>query len=73
MRHAFLGLRLDALWCGYFADNLQSLSVQSKCGFQHHHTEVNKFNSFLGDYRTEHISRITREQWRAQQDALLPE
>ncbi len=49
MRHAFLGLRLDALWCGYFADNLQSLSVQSKCGFQHHHTEVNKFNSFLGD------------------------
>src|ERR1700730_3398074 len=28
MRHAFLGLRLDALWCGYFADNLQALSVQ---------------------------------------------
>ncbi len=71
MRHAFLGLRLDALWCGYFTDNLQSLSVQSKCGFQHHHTEVNKFNSFLGDYRTEHISRINRDQWQAQQASAL--
>ncbi|HGM5042994.1 TPA: GNAT family N-acetyltransferase [Stenotrophomonas maltophilia] len=71
MRHAFLDLHLDALWCGYFADNLQSLNAQSKCGFQHHHTEVNKFNSFLGDYRTEHISRITREQWQAQQAAVL--
>lgn len=69
MRHAFLQLELEALWCGYFADNLQSLTAQSKCGFQHHHTEVNKFNSFLGDYRTEHISRITREQWCALQAA----
>ncbi len=67
MRHAFMDLELDALWCGYFADNLQSLAAQSKCGFQHHNIEVNKFNSFLGDYRTEHISRITREQWFALQ------
>ncbi|MDH1661056.1 GNAT family N-acetyltransferase [Stenotrophomonas sp. GD03777] len=71
MRHAFLDLRLDALWCGYFADNLQSLNAQSKCGFQHHHTEVNKFNSFLGDYHTEHISCITRDQWQAQQASVL--
>ncbi|WP_439449495.1 GNAT family N-acetyltransferase [Stenotrophomonas sp. ATs4] len=71
MRHAFMRLELEALWCGYFADNLQSLTAQSKCGFQHHHTEVNKFNSFLGDYRTEHISRITRVQWCALQ-AVTP-
>ncbi len=29
MRHAFLDLQLDALWCGYFADNLQSMSAQA--------------------------------------------
>ncbi|KLO00278.1 GNAT family acetyltransferase, partial [Stenotrophomonas maltophilia] len=34
-------------------------------------TEVNKFNSFLGDYRTEHISRINRDQWQAQQASAL--
>ncbi|MGG7595630.1 GNAT family N-acetyltransferase [Pseudomonas sp. WC1] len=63
MRHAFETLKLKALWCGYFANNSQSFVAQSKCGFRHHHTEENKYNPFLQDYRTEHISRITYEQW----------
>ncbi|MDD1016562.1 GNAT family N-acetyltransferase [Pseudomonas rubra] len=63
MRHAFHTLELQALWCGYFADNTQSQVAQAKCGFRHHHTEENKYNPFLEDYRTEHISRITREEW----------
>lgn len=63
MRHAFETLKLKALWCGYFANNSQSFVAQSKCGFRHHHTEENKYNPFLQDYRTEHISRITHEQW----------
>lgn len=63
MRHAFETLKLKALWCGYFANNSQSLVAQSKCGFRHHHTEENKYNPFLQDYRTEHISRITYQQW----------
>ena len=67
MRHAFETLELDALWCGYFENNEQSHRAQAKCGFRHHHTEENKFNQFLNDYRTEHISRITREEWLAQQ------
>lgn len=67
MRHAFETLELDALWCGYFENNEQSHRAQAKCGFRHHHTEENKFNPFLNDYRTEHISRITREEWLAQQ------
>ncbi|MDH0354092.1 GNAT family N-acetyltransferase [Morganella sp. GD04133] len=66
MRHAFETLELDALWCGYFENNEQSHRAQAKCGFRHHHTEENKFNPFLNDYRTEHISRITREEWLAQ-------
>ena len=63
MRHAFETLKLKALWCGYFANNTQSFVAQSKCGFRHHHTEVDKYNQFLQDYRTEHISRITYEEW----------
>ncbi|MDC8757860.1 GNAT family N-acetyltransferase [Janthinobacterium fluminis] len=65
MRHAFDTLKLKALWCGYFANNTQSHAVQSKCGFRHHHTEENKYNKFLQDYRTEHISRITCQEWLA--------
>ncbi|EKU30468.1 GNAT family N-acetyltransferase [Alcaligenes sp. NLF5-7] len=63
MRHAFETLKLKALWCGYFANNAQSQIAQSKCGFRHHHTEENRYNPFLQDYRTEHISRITAEEW----------
>jgi len=65
MRHAFETLKLEALWCGYFANNAQSQIAQSKCGFRHHHTEENKYNPFLQDYRTEHISRITAQEWLA--------
>ncbi|MFA5609320.1 MAG: GNAT family N-acetyltransferase [Alcaligenes sp.] len=65
MRHAFETLKLKALWCGYFANNTQSQIAQAKCGLRHHHTEENKYNPFLQDYRTEHISRITVQQWRA--------
>ncbi|ASC90706.1 GNAT family N-acetyltransferase [Alcaligenes faecalis] len=65
MRHAFETLKLKALWCGYFANNAQSQIAQSKCGFRHHHTEENKYNPFLQDYRTEHISRITAQEWLA--------
>lgn len=63
LRHAFETLKLKALWCGYFANNAQSQIAQTKCGFRHHHTEENKYNLFLQDYRTEHISRITAEEW----------
>lgn len=65
MRHAFEKLNVGALWCGYFADNEQSFKAQAKCGFKHHHTEKNKFNRFLSDFRTEHISRITKDEWQA--------
>lgn len=65
MRHAFETLKLKALWCGYFANNAQSQIAQTKCGFRHHHTEENRYNPFLQDYRTEHISRITAQEWLA--------
>ncbi|MBK4995680.1 GNAT family N-acetyltransferase [Pseudomonas sp. S37] len=63
MRHAFETLGLQALWCGYYPHNNQSQAAQAKCGFRHHHTEANTYNRFLDDYRTEHISRITYQEW----------
>lgn len=63
MQHAYEDLQLHALWCGYFADNEQSHKAQAKCGFKHHHTETDKYNQFLADYRTEHISHLSREEW----------
>lgn len=63
MQHAYENLNMQALWCGYFADNEKSHKAQAKCGFKHHHTEHDKYNQFLDDYRTEHISYLSREDW----------
>lgn len=65
MQHAYEHLNMQALWCGYFAENEQSFKAQAKCGFQHHHTEVHQYNQFLNDYRTEHISYLSKVDWLA--------
>lgn len=63
MRNAFENLNMEALWCSYVAGNEKSFKVQVKCGFKHHHTELNRFNQLLNDFRTEHISRISKQEW----------
>ncbi|MDR0868028.1 MAG: GNAT family N-acetyltransferase [Planctomycetota bacterium] len=65
LRHGFADLGLDAIWCGYYAGNEQSRRVQEKCGFQYHHTETDKPTQIAGDRRTEHFSRLKKEEWRA--------
>ncbi len=67
MRRAFESLELRCLWCGWFEGNEQSRRVQEKCGFQFHHTSVNQPWPPMGDIRTEHVSRITADEWRAMQ------
>lgn len=62
-RHAFEDLGCNALWCGYYHGNLRSWRCQEKCGFRYHHTEVDKPCRLMGDVRTEHFSRITKEEW----------
>lgn len=64
MRYAFDELKLDKLWCGYFDGNAKSYRVQEKCGFIYHHTNENIFWPVTGDIRTEHITCITRNQWK---------
>ena len=63
MRYAFEDLGISVLWCGYFDGNERSKRVQEKCGFRYHHTEYDKERYEIGMTVTEHISRITKEEW----------
>ena len=64
IRHAFEDLHLEALWCGYFDGNIKSKRVQEKCGFKYHHTDKDIYWKQMDDIRTEHISRLGREDWK---------
>lgn len=64
MRYAFDDLGMKQLWCGYFDGNEKSKKVQEKCGFQYHHTNKDIEWELMNDRRTEHITTITRLQWR---------
>ena len=61
--HAFIDLGCSAMWCGYYDGNEKSKRCQEKCGFTFHHTEENKPCALMGDVRTEHFTRITRDEW----------
>lgn len=63
LRHGFEDLGLENIWCGYYDGNEKSRRVQEKCGFTHHHTEHDVKCAMLDETRTEHFSRITKEQW----------
>lgn len=63
IRHAFVDLNLETLWCGYFEGNAKSKRVQEKCGFVYHHTNKDIYWKLMDDIRTEHITRLTREEW----------
>ena len=67
-RHAFLDLGCSAMWCGYYDGNEKSKRCQEKCGFHFHHTEYNKPCLLMGDVRTEHFTRLTKEEWQKRQD-----
>jgi len=64
-RRCFEDLGCTAVWCGYYEGNLKSKRVQEKCGFRYHHTEKDKPCALMGDIRTEHFTRITKEEWLA--------
>ncbi|MDR1756368.1 MAG: GNAT family N-acetyltransferase [Culturomica sp.] len=63
LRHAFEDLQYSAVWCGYYDGNEKSKRVSEKCRFVYHHTEYNKPVPLLNEYRTEHFTRILREDW----------
>ncbi len=58
--YLFGEVRLDALFCGHFPDNLRSARVQEKCGFRYYKTiEVDRP---IGRGLTM-LSVMTREDW----------
>ena len=63
IRHAFTDLHLEVLWCGYFDGNEKSKRCQKKCGFTYHHTNKDVYWKLMDDIRTEHITRLTKEEW----------
>ncbi len=63
IRHAFEDLGLCTLWCGYFDGNEKSKRVQEKCGFRYHHTDKDILWKLMNDVRTEHVTRLTKEEW----------
>lgn len=62
-KYAFEELGYTAMWCGYYDGNEKSKRCQEKCGFKYHHTEENKTCVLMGDVRTEHFTRLTKEEW----------
>ena len=62
LRRCFVDLGMTAVWCGYYDGNTKSRRVMEKCGFRFHHTEEGN-TSPLGDIRTEHFMKITKEEW----------
>ncbi len=63
IRHAFTNLKIKTLWCGYFEGNEKSKRCQEKCGFTYHHTNKNIYWKLMDDIRTEHITRLTKNEW----------
>lgn len=65
-RHGFEDLKLEKIWCGYYDGNIKSKRVQEKCGFTYHHTKENIECVLLDEIRTEHITCLTKEDWKRQ-------
>ena len=70
IRYAFTDRHLEVLWSGYFEGNEKSRRVLEKCGFTYHHTEKDIHWKAMGDIRTEHITRLTKEEWKNRFDAV---
>ena len=60
--YCFTDLGISAVWGAYYDGNMKSRRVMDKCGFRFHHTEEGKMSS-LGDVRTEHFMKLTKEEW----------
>ena len=64
LHRCFEDLGMAAVWCCHYDGNTKSRRVMDKCGFRFHHTEEGNVSP-LGDVRTEHFLRLTKEEWEA--------
>ena len=63
LRHAFLDLHVNRIWCGRYEGNEKSRRVIEKLGFKYHHTTEGL--EVLGEIRTGHVYLMTREEWQS--------
>ena len=63
-KRSFEDLGMKAMWCGYFDGNTKSKRVQEKCGFKYIMTKENVPSQLVGELRTEHITCISKEEWK---------
>lgn len=63
LRHGFADLKLDTIWCGYFNGNTKSKRCQEKCGFRYCYTKRDVYWPLMNDIRTEHVTRLTKNEW----------
>ena len=63
IKHAFEDLGMRAIWCAFYDGNAKSCRVQEKLGFVFHHTADGVDVPLLGEVRTVHVSRLTRQAW----------
>ena len=61
LRHAFIDLGMNRIWCGHYDCNFKSRRVQEKLGFVYHHSTEGL--EVLGEIRTGHVMLLTREAW----------
>ncbi len=64
LSRCFNELDLDAVWCGHYDGNVKSKRVIEKSGFKYHHTDHDVVSP-IGDKRTEHFYRMTKEDYNA--------
>jgi len=63
LRRCFEDLGCRTAWCCYFDGNEKSRRVQEKCGFTDQRTLLGV--ETLAGPQTEHVTRLTREEWLA--------
>ena len=63
LRRGFEDLGMRKVWCGYYNGNVKSKRVQEKLGFQYHHTCENVSVPLMNEFRKEHITAMTGEEW----------
>lgn len=63
LRHAFIDLGMEKVWCGYYDGNIKSKRVQEKCGFIYQWTSYDVEVPLMHETRTGHVSRLTRKEW----------
>ena len=63
IRRAFEDLGVNKVWCGYYDGNEKSKRTQEKLGFKYQFTTESVYVPLMKEYRTEHISCITKEDY----------